>query len=258
MSDQQYKVELTESIKTISFTQPDRRNPISPVTALELIDVVKESANDGTRVLIITGEGGAFSAGADLVSKPDPRINADPGIMINETYHTLIREVTCLERPVIAAVDGVCAGFGLSLAVASDILFASDRSKFSMVFMNIALMPDGGTTWTLPRIIGIRKAMELACTAEIFDVEKADKLGMINRIYPHDQLMEETRKFAKKLSEGPVRVMGLTKRAYYESQQCSLDKALSDEAITQGKNMAHEDFMEGVQAFFQKRKANFS
>ncbi len=258
MGDNPYVVELSEGIKTITFNQPKKRNPISPLTALELIDVIRDSKEDGTRVVIFTGAGGAFSAGADLQSSPDDRIPTDPGTMVDQTYHTLIREITSLERPVIAAVDGVCTGYGLSLAVASDILFASDRARFSLVFMNIALIPDGGSTWTLPRIIGIRKAMELACTAEIFDVEKANDLGMINRIYSHDKIMEETRNFALKLSEGPVKIMGIAKRFFYESQIKSLDQALADEAYVQGQNMQQPDFFEGVQAFFQKRKPKFS
>ncbi|MFC1825517.1 enoyl-CoA hydratase-related protein [Thermodesulfobacteriota bacterium] len=255
MSEDPYLVELSDGIKTITLNQPERRNPISPALALELSGQVKKSGHDGTRVLLMTGAGGAFSAGADLEAAPDPE---DPGKMVDRSYNELVRAVTNLERPVIAAVDGVAAGFGLSLAVACDMLFASDRAKFSMVFINIALSPDGGASWTIPRLIGRQKAMELACTAEVFDVQKADKLGLINRIYPSEDLMKETLNFAKKLAEGPVKVMGIAKRLFYDSESMDLDAALTKEAKVQGFNLQHPDFFEGVAAFMEKRKPKFS
>lgn len=258
--DSPYLVTLDEGIKTITFNQPKRRNPISSQSAKELIEVVNRSAQDGTRVLVFTGAGGAFSAGADLMANANgpEEERLDPGTMIDRTFHSLIRAVTTLERPVIAAVDGVAAGFGFSLAVSSDIMLASERSTFSLVFVNIALTPDGGLSWALPRRVGMHRAMELAFTGRIFNSAEAKEMGLVNHVYPADRLMDETNKLAKKLAAGPVKVMGIAKREYYASQLQNLDAVLAREAYVQGENMKQPDFSEGVSAFFEKRKPNFS
>lgn len=252
-------------VKTLAIHIPERRNALAPEDALALALEVEESERDGTRVVVVTGTDGAFCAGADLASDmfSEVREGRAPREQtqdetVDRTFHRMVRAVTKLPLPVIAAVDGPAAGIGCSLALQADLTLASTRARFIELFVNIALIPDGGSTWILPRIVGIKKAMEMILTGDPVSAEEALALGMVNRVFPPEHLPDETRKLALRLAAGPVRTMGLAKRTVYESQRTSKEAALDLECRRQARLMTQPDFIEAVQAFLAKRKPTFS
>lgn len=258
-------VSSEEGIKTLTLNRPERRNAITTKNALRLAEEIEKAPEEGTRVVVITGAGGAFSAGADIGQSTFEQfgsegypVEADLDEMVDTTYHRMIRAVCRTPRPVIAAVDGVAAGIGCSLALMADITLASDRARFIQVFINIALIPDGGSTYILPQLVGMKKAMEMAFTADPVHAEEALAIGLVNRVYPAERFEEETRGWARRLAEGPVRTMGLTKRTFYDAQHLELEKALDLESRRQARLMTQPDFVNAVAAFFQKKKPTFS
>jgi 2-(1,2-epoxy-1,2-dihydrophenyl)acetyl-CoA isomerase len=260
-----FLVSQEESIKTITFNNPKRRNALSPETARRAAEEVEKSAGDGTRVLIITGSGGSFSAGADLGADHFSQIEtgvfpteAEIDEMVGSTYHRLSRAVAEVPVPVIAAVDGVAAGFGCSLALLCDITLASSRAQFIEVFINISLIPDGGSTYILPKIVGMKKAMEMALTAEPVPAEEALRLGLVTRVHPPEELPGEAMAWARRLARGPVRSMALARKTFFDSQQMNLRDALETECRRQARLMTQPNFINAVQAFMQKKKPTFS
>ncbi|MEW6439989.1 MAG: enoyl-CoA hydratase-related protein [bacterium] len=258
---------MQDGIKVITLNAPEKRNALSSTNALWMAKEIEKGPEDGTRVVVITGAGGAFCAGADLAQRDGiaGRLQESGGLveedldeMTNTTYHRLSRAVYTLPRPVIAAVDGVAAGFGCALAVNADITLASTRARFIQVFINIALVPDGGSTFILPKLIGMKKAMEMAFTGDPVSAEEALRMNMVNRVYPAEELMEQTMKWARRLAQGPVKTMGVAKRMFYEAQLMTYDQALDMEAHRQGRLMTKPDFINAVAAFFQKKKPTFS
>ncbi len=258
-------ISIEEGIKTITLNTPAKRNALSSSNALSIAKEIEKSPDDGTRVIIITGAGGAFCAGADLSQHLFTRfqdagshLEAELDEMVSTTYHRLARAVYQVPRPVIAAVDGVAAGFGCSLALNADITLASTRARFIQVFISIALVPDGGSSFILPKLVGMKKALEMALTGEPVSAQEALELRMINRVYPPETLMEETRSLALRLAQGPVRTMGLIKKTFYEAHLMSYEQVLEMESRRQARLMTTHDFLNAVTAFFQKKKPTFS
>ena len=256
---------LEEGIKTITLNTPEKRNALSASNALAIAKEIEKSPEDGTRVIIITGAGGSFCAGADLSQDLFTRfqdagrnLEAELDEMVSTTYHRLARAVYQVPRPVIAAVDGVAAGFGCSLALNADITLASTRARFIQVFVDIALIPDGGSTFILPKLVGMKKALEMALTGEPVSAQEALELHMVNRVYPAEELMEQSRAWAARLARGPVRTMGLAKRTFYEAHLMTYEQALDLESRRQARLMTQPDFFNAVVAFFQKKKPSFS
>ena len=161
-------------------------------------------------------------------------------------------------RPVIAAVDGVAAGYGCSLALNADITLASTQVRFIEVFINIALIPDGGSTYILPKLVGLKKALEMAFTGDPVHAEEALRLNMVNRVYPPEELKEKTLEWAHKLARGPVKSMGIAKKTFYESYLMNSDQALDMESRRQARLMTQSDFVNAVVAFHQKKEPIFS
>ena len=260
-----FLVSEEQSVKTITLNSPKKRNALPPEAALQIALEVEKGRDDGTRVILLTGTGGAFCAGADLSSDHFSKLDTEgypPEAYIDEmvrtTFHRLTHAVCEFPGPVIAAVDGVAAGFGCSLALTSDITLASTRARFIEVFINIALMPDGGSTYILPKLVGMKKAMEMCFTGDPVPAEEALKLGMVNRVYAPEDLMAKSMEWALKLAEGPVKTMGITKKALYDSQQMNLTDALDMESRKQARLMTKPDFINAVMAFYQKKKPTFS
>jgi 2-(1,2-epoxy-1,2-dihydrophenyl)acetyl-CoA isomerase len=263
--DNEFLVSVDNGIKTMTINKPEKRNALSPGNARVMAREVEQSADDGTRVLLITGAGGSFCAGADLQSgvfsralKEGAPPEAEIDEMVDTTFHRLARAVYDLPRPVIAAVDGSAAGFGCSLALGADITLASDRARFILVFINIALIPDGGSCHILPRLIGMKKAMEMAMTGDPVSAWEALEMQMINRVYPREELAEQARNWARRLSGGAVTSMGAAKRTMHEAGRMNFKEALDLECRTQARFMTRPDFLNAVAAFLEKKKPKFS
>ena len=207
------------------------------------------------RVLLI-GEGKAFCAGQDLAEAIDPSIPSISKI-IQEHYNPIIRKIRTIEKPVVAAVNGVAAGAGASVALACDIVVATESASFIQAFSKIGLIPDSGGTFFLPRLIGMQKAAALMMTAEPISANDAKNMGMIYKVFSDDTFEIESWELVSKLAQMPTKGLGLTKRLLNASSSNNLEEQLNmeDECQVIAANTA--DFKEGVQAFLEKRKANF-
>ncbi len=254
-----------QGIKTITINIPKKRNSLTPANAVRVSQEIENSTEDGTRVIILTGAGDSFCSGAELdnsnfsdYENPKPLLEEDNDIMISTSYHRLAKAVFQIPRPVIAAVNGSAAGFGCSLALAADITLASTTARFIEVFMNISLIPDGGASYTLPKLVGIKKAMEMALTGDPVPAEEALALNMINRVYPPEELMDQARQWARRLAEGPVKSMGVAKKTLHDAQQMNFEAVLDMESRRQARIMTKPDFTNAVAAFLQKKKPTFS
>jgi 2-(1,2-epoxy-1,2-dihydrophenyl)acetyl-CoA isomerase len=258
-------ISLEEGIKTLTINLPEKRNALSAANALRMAKEIEKSGEDGTRVIVLTGAGGAFCAGADLAQRglenlgqtgPPPEQFMDE--LVTTTYHRLSTAVYKAPRPVIAAVDGDAAGFGCSLALNADITLASNRARFIEIFINIALIPDGGSTYILPKIVGLKKALEMVLTGDPVHAEEALRLNMVNRVYPAEEFEERTREWARKLADGPVKSMGVAKKTLYEAYLMNSDEVLDMESRRQARLLTQPDFVSAVLAFFEKKKPTFS
>jgi len=258
-------VSLEEGIKTLTINLPDKRNALSAPNALRMAKEIEKSEEDGTRVIVLTGAGGAFCAGADLTQSGFEKLGQPGGPtqqwideLVTTTYHRLSTAVYEIPRPVLAAVDGVAAGFGCSLALNADITLASTTARFIQVFINIALIPDGGSTYILPKIVGLKKAMEMALTGDPVHAEEALRLNMVNRVYLPEEFEEKTREWARKLAERPVKTMGIAKKTFYEAYLMNSDQTLDMESRRQARLITQPDFANAVLSFLQKKKPTFS
>ena len=211
--------------------------------------------NDEVKVIILTGEGKAFSAGGDLSALRD--IDAVSGRTRLQAGHKLIHSILDLEKPVIAAVNGVAAGAGVSLALACDIIVASVSTTFIQSFIKVGLVPDLGSIHFLPRLIGRHRALEMMLIGEKVSADEALKLGIINRTVSDECLFEEAHSLASRLAEGPAIAMGLTKKLTNRTILADINDTLELEGLAQGMCFETEDFKEGVQAFFEKRQPRF-
>lgn len=251
------RVEQREGVAVVTLNRPDKLNAVTPQMHRELLDAFKRIArDDAVRAAVLTGEGQAFCAGQDLetvTQNPD----LDYGELLRNGYNPIIEALTSLEKPVVAAVNGVAAGAGVSLALACDLKLASDKASFVQAFVHIGLVPDSGSTWFLPRLVGLTKAMELALLGDKVSAEEAARIGLINRVVPHDALMPEAIALAERLAQMPTRAIALTKRAFYKGLTVPLSEQLAYEAHLQAIAGKTEDHREGVRAFFEKRKPVF-
>jgi 2-(1,2-epoxy-1,2-dihydrophenyl)acetyl-CoA isomerase len=252
----------TESnVLTITLDRPDTFNAFSDQLSTELLGALKGAERDkDVRVVVLTGAGKAFSSGQDLAELKEryvpgyvPELSRD----IRKRYNPIIKKVCGMEKPVIAAVNGVAAGAGCSLALAADLRVASEHAKFIEVFINVGLIPDSGSSYFLPRLVGHARAMELCCTGRPVDAEEALALGLVNTVVPADELAAATAKLAAKIAAMPARAVALTKRLLSSSMNRSLDEQLEAEAFAQETAGLTEDHMEGVVAFLEKRKPSF-
>jgi 2-(1,2-epoxy-1,2-dihydrophenyl)acetyl-CoA isomerase len=213
--------------------------------------------DENVRCLVIAGAGQGFCAGQDLAAL---RERGEPVLFrehLLKTYHPIVAQLRSIEKPIIAAINGAAAGAGWGIALACDIRYASDTAKFRLAFSGIGLAPDSGTSFFLPRFIGLGRALELAYTNEVLDANSALALGLVNKVFPPDQLMPATLELARKLAQAPTRGLGLTKRAMNHALNADLDEALDYEAHLQEIAGRTVDHHEGVQAFLEKRPPRF-
>jgi 2-(1,2-epoxy-1,2-dihydrophenyl)acetyl-CoA isomerase len=208
--------------------------------------------------VILTGAGGAFCAGADLKAALAGGMGALEGVeSAIDTYHAMIRAIVRAPKPVIARVDGPAVGFGCDLALACDLRFVSDRGYFQEKFVRIGLMPDGGGTFWLSRLVGIGRAMEIILTGDPVPAPRALELGIANRVVPADRLVEETAAFARRLAMGPPIAFAELKASVQGALSGTIDSALDAEKAGQLRCLASADCMEGIMAWMQKREPRF-
>jgi 2-(1,2-epoxy-1,2-dihydrophenyl)acetyl-CoA isomerase len=251
-------VEREDSVETVTLNRPDALNSFNAAMKRELLDALKAAARDrDVRALILTGAGRAFSAGQDLKERQEPGA-ADLGAELRERYNPLILAMRGMDKPIIGAVNGVAAGAGCSFALACDVVFASEAASFIEVFGKVALVPDTGSSWFLPRRVGYGRAAEIIFGAEPVDAQTAERIGLVNRVVPADTLLPEARAFAAKLAAGSPRALALAKRALNRALETDLATALEYEAQLQGIAGRSKDHAEGVAAFVEKRSPRFT
>ena len=253
--------DVAAGVATITLNRPDSLNALNRQITVELQDALASAAGDpAVRCLLITGAGRGFSAGADLSQLEGSYKAGTPaplGDMLRDGYNKVIIPITKMEKPVVAAVNGVAAGAGSSLALACDFRIASDKARFFQAFIKIGLVQDSGASYFLPRLVGFAKAMELALLGDIIGADDALKFGLVTKVVPHDTLADEARAFAEKLASGPTRGYGLSKRAMYFGIDNDIEATMDFEADLQAQLALTADHMEGVKAFREKREAKF-
>jgi 2-(1,2-epoxy-1,2-dihydrophenyl)acetyl-CoA isomerase len=251
---------IDDGIGIVTLNRPDKLNAFAGQMRQELARVIDEAAGDErVRVLVITGAGRAFCAGADvgylhdLISQKDWNSARD----LVEVGSSIVSTIATLPKPVIAAVNGPAAGGGANLALACDLRLASDRASLGQTFNRIGLHPDWGGTYFLPRLVGPAKALELIFTAEMIDAPEGLRLGLFNRVVPHERLMDEAREVAGRLAAKPAVAIALAKQAVYKSFHATLETMLALEIENQTRCFETEDAKEGIRAFVETRMPMF-
>jgi 2-(1,2-epoxy-1,2-dihydrophenyl)acetyl-CoA isomerase len=260
MAYQQIAVARDGGVLTITLNRPDKLNAMTGVMSDELVDVFASARDDEVRALVVTGAGRGFCAGQDLTEFEEAyRSGERPDIRehLTRSYHRLIPLVVETPKPVIAAVNGVAAGAGVSLAAACDIRIAGEDARFTQAFVKIGLVPDSGGTWLLPRIVGFARALELSITGEVIDAAAALEIGLVNRVVAGDVLEEEVSELAARLSAMPTAAIAETKALLRGALGLGLEAALAAEADAQARMGQTDDHLEGVMAFAEKREPRF-
>jgi 2-(1,2-epoxy-1,2-dihydrophenyl)acetyl-CoA isomerase len=251
-------VTFDDGVKRITFNRPERRNSVDVETVELLHEAITRSADDESKVVIITGAGDAFCAGADLQATSERDIKSiDVTASLREHTNPTILAMRSLSKPIIARVHGHAVGVGCNYALACDILIASEQAKFGQVFVKIGLMPDGGSTFFLPRAVGYAKAFELMSTGEIISAKDALGLGLVNRVVPFEELDTTVNAMAMRLAAAAPIALRKIKEGLNHGLNSDLASALDFEAVNQGECFQSDDFAEGVKAFLEKRKASF-
>ena len=247
-----------QGISNITLNRPEVYNALNDEITFELQSALKEAAKDEeVRVVVLTGAGKAFCAGQDL------KASAAAGKRsfkesLHKRYNPIIRAIRALPKPVICRLNGVAAGAGCSLALACDMIIASEEATLIEVFVNIGLVPDSGSTFFLPRLVGMAKAFELCAMGTKVKAEEAVKLGLITRVVPHTQLDDTVKHYTDHFANAPTKSIGLIKKMLNRSAHASLDEMLDYEAYCQEIAGASADYREGVAAFLEKRKPRFT
>ena len=264
------KYEVAGDIATITFNDPDALNAMSPpmLRSLDIALADVANPNNGIRCLILTGEGRGFCAGANIGGMDNEEGEADKtasaghntlpdaGAGLERAYHPLLRQLRNLPCPIVSAVNGPCAGVGMSFALMGDMVLAGKSAFFLQAFRGIGLVPDGGATYILPRLVGMARAKELAIMGERLPAETALEWGLINRVYDDADLMDEARKLAGELANGPFS-LGLIRKLLWDSVDARYEEQLNNERWAQQTASRSADFAEGVAAFGEKRAADF-
>lgn len=245
------------SVRTLTLSNPGRKNAVPSSGWMDLRDAFRDFEASTQRVLVVTGADGDFCAGADMdktaLSPPSASDNAERMRRTNSAAFALNR----LTKPTIAAVDGVAVGAGMNLAIGCDILIATDRARFSEIFVQRGLTLDFGGTWLLPRLVGLQRARELALTGRIFGAEDALEMGLISEIVDHSDLVRRTEELASSLAAGAPLAQAIIKRALGRSSEMSFEQSLAFEQQAQAILLASDDLTEGAAAFMEKREPKF-
>src|SRR3954451_2493785 len=251
------EVEVTRdgAVQTITFNRPEVFNAFNRALHAGLRDALKEARDPEVRAVVVTGAGRGFCAGQDLKEFGEA---PDVGDSLRATYHPNVLAIRALEKPVIAAVNGACAGAGLSLACACDVRIASDAAFFVPGFVGIGLVPDAGGTYFIHRLLGAPRAFEWMSSNRRLTAAEAHAWGLVSEVVEADALAPRAAELAAFYAGLPTRAIGMTKRLFDHADTASLDEQLELEAQLQASAAAGEDFKEGVAAFLEKRAPNFT
>jgi len=250
--------DLSDGVATLTLNRPEVLNAFNDEMVREVAEAVKAAERDAAvRCLVITGAGKGFCAGQDLGALRARFERVSFREHLQQTYNPIIARLRALEKPVIGQINGAAAGAGLGLALACDLRYAAEGAKFRMAFSGIGLAPDSGTSFFLPRLIGYAREYELAATNAPLTAATAHAWGLVNGLFPAEQLAAGVRAIAVKLAAAPTKALGLTKRAMNRAFQMTLDEALDYEAQLQDIAGRTADHHEGVAAFLEKRPPVF-
>ncbi|PZG42641.1 enoyl-CoA hydratase [Spongiactinospora gelatinilytica] len=253
------RYDVESGVATVTLDRPDALNALVASMKADLLAALTRAAeDDAVRAVLVTGAGKAFSAGQDLREHADNLV-AGKGLAgtVRRHYNPIVRTITEMAKPVIAAVNGVAAGAGASLALACDLRIASENAKFAMAFAAIGLAPDSGASWTLPRLVGPAVAAELLMLGDPVSAERARELGLVSRVVPADELAKSARELAVRLAEGPTRAYAATKRALAFGAAHTLSQSLDLEADLQDACAATIDHQAATAAFVAKERPVF-
>lgn len=249
---------LDDGVLTITLNRPDVLNAFNRQMTTDLQDALKKAERDAAvRCIVFAGAGRAFSSGEDLKARQAEGGSGGFGATLRERYNPIVLRIRNMDKPVLASVKGVAAGAGCSLALACDMRIASDNARFIEVFVRVGLVPDSGSSYFLPRLVGLGKALEMALLGDEVGAEDALRLGLVNRVVPAAELEERTRELALRLAKGPTKAIGLAKRAMNRALAMDLDQLLDYEVYAQEIAGASEDYQEGLRAFAEKRQPDF-
>ena len=249
--------EIKNSIAFITLNRPEKFNAFNREMSFTFQEKLDEcEKNISVRCVYITGAGKAFSAGQDLSEVVNPNAPG-MGTMVSEQYNPIVKKIRYLNKPVIAAVNGVAAGAGANIALCCDVVVASESASFIQAFSKIGLIPDSGGTYFLPRLIGLQKSAALMMLGDKISAKEAERIGMIYKYFPDEIFFYESENIASTLAQLPTKALAYTKQALNKSFEQNLEQQLETEDSLQRKAAATNDFKEGVSAFMEKRKANF-
>ncbi|HVI84602.1 MAG TPA: enoyl-CoA hydratase-related protein, partial [bacterium] len=224
--------ETHDGVRVLTLNRPDVLNAVNAQMGRELLQALRDAERAAeVRCVLLAASGRGFCAGADLREQVPGRTSL--GDLLRERYNGIVLRMRTMEKPVIAAINGVAAGAGCNLALAADLRVASERATFIEVFSRVGLIPDSGGTWLLPRLVGMGRALEMMFFADPMDALTAERLGLVNRVVPHDDLMAQTKEWAARLAAGPTRAYGLIKRGVNRALALDLEGALEYEAHLQ-------------------------
>lgn len=259
MGDRTVLVERADGVAMVTLNRPEARNALNLEMREELEAALRGlGAEPDVRVLVLRGAGGHFCAGGDVKLMRTTRMTAADGRRRVEAMNRAVQALADFRTPTIAMVDGFAVGAGCNLALACDLVVASDRARFGEVFARIGLIPDGGGTYLLPRRVGLAKAKELCFTADVVEAAEALRIGLVNRVVPAAELEAQTLALARRIAEGPPRVHAMAKSLLNRSPGLDLETSLAWETLAQGMMVESEDHREGLAAFFEKRPPRFT
>lgn len=265
MADDFLQLEIRGPIAVLTLNRPDKLNAMPEVEDGDAFRHVCEAigADPSIRCAVITGAGRAFSAGGDVKAmQARSELFEGGGMAIRERYrrivHRIVRSVYELEVPLIAAVNGPAVGLGCDLAGLADIRLASDRARFGVPFLKLGIIPGDGGAWLLPRTIGYARAAELLFTGDLIDAATAAEWGLVNRVVPHDQLMDEAMALAGRIAAQPPHALRLAKTLLRQGREASYEAVLEMSASAQALSHLTEDHLEGVTAHLEKRPGHFT
>ena len=253
--------ERSGAVGRLTLNRPESLNAWTPELGLELRTIIeRDAAEESVRAVLITGAGRGFSSGADLKAGFDAAEDGMPDVYkeLHDVYHPAIAGLRRLEKPVVAAVNGPAVGIGCSLALACDLIMAAESAFFGLAFVNIGLMPDGGSTAFVPPAVGRARAFQMALLGERIPAAQALDRGLVNWVYPDDRLLEEAEALTGRLAAGPTRSYAASKRALGQFIYGDLDAQLDLEAKLQHALGRTKDFSEGTAAFVEKRAPAFT